>query len=188
MPRESGSLNQEVAILIWVAAFANAAVWWFVEDRIFEALYRQSDGSHRTRGQVLNDLVRRPASLPSIAARNWSARMTARFVPAGEPELERQRRKALLGSVTGLVVIFLGLPISLRFVASVRDVLPGTVVLWAAAADLIVMAAWARRGVQTRSQQDPQRLRFTASVAGVAICVASLAVLVELWISGGVPV
>jgi hypothetical protein len=188
MPRESGLLNQEVAILIWLAAFAHAAIWWFVEDRICEALYRQSEGSHRTGGRILNDLVRRPRSLPSIAARNWSARMKARFAPAGEPELERQRRKALLGYVTALVVIFLGLPMSLRSVAFVRDVLPGTVVLWAAAADLIVLAAWARRGVHARSHQDPQRLRFTASVAGVAICVISLAVLVKLWISGGIAV
>ena len=186
MERESGILAQEIAIVMWFTLVANAGLWWFVTGLAFETEHRQRYGTYRSRRRLTLDLFRRPLMLPSILGRDWAARLRAQVNVSDDWEIEQQRRKTLVAYATFAAVAFLGLPMAILAVAVLREVFPGTVLVWAAAVDLILMAVWFRRGVKAPRDPPAPQAGIAASVVGTIVCAASLAALVALWQSGGI--
>ena len=181
-------LTQEIAILIWLTGLVSAALWYLQEERDFDTAHRQRYGTYRSRSRLLFDLLRSPASMPSIIDKDKTARMDARFHALDDVGLERQRRVMILALVTLGAIGFIGLPAISVVATVIREVLPGTLIAWAAAFDVVLMAVWLRRGV--RDPVDPERPRpsVATNIAGAIACAASLAALVALWQSGGIAV
>ena len=185
MTRETGILSQELAIVLWLTAIANVALWWFLSDLLLVFMHRERYGRFRSRWRLALDAVRRPLSAPSIIRIDLVERYRARFDVADDPLVERQRRRSMAAFAIYIGAIFIGLPATFVLVAIVRNVLPGTITLWVVAADLILLAVWMRRGVREFASESRRLLIVGGSAAGVLLCVISAVVSIALWQIGG---
>jgi len=186
MTRETGILSQELAIVLWLTAIANVALWWFLSDLLLVFMHRERYGRFRSRWRLALDAVRGPLSAPSIIRSDLVEQYRARFDVADDPLVERQRRRSMAAFAIYIGAIFIGLPGTFVLVAIVRNVLPGTITLWVVAADLILLAVWMRRGVREFASSSRRLLIVAGSAAGVLLCVISAVVSIALWRVGGI--
>lgn len=186
MTRESGILGQELAIVLWLTAIANLALWWFISDQLLVFMHRERYGRFRSRWRLAVDLVRRPLSAPSTIRSDWVERYRARSDVADDPPVERQRGRSMAALATFVGMLFVGLPVAFVLVATVRRVLPGTIALWVLAADLILLAVWLRLGVREFASGSRRPVIVGGAAVGVLLCVISAAVSIALWRAGGV--
>jgi hypothetical protein len=186
MEPDSAMLAQEIVLVLWITAFFNAGLWSFLEDRAFNIVRRRRSGKSGSRAGRIVNMFRLPWSVPTIG-RDASSKLEALLNTSDDVEVERQRRKTLIAAATVGGVAFLGLP-ALSVVARVlRFIFPGTLLVWAAAFDLILIAGWVRHGIHSHRDPDAPTSSVLASAAGISVCTASLIALIALWRSGGVP-
>jgi hypothetical protein len=141
--RESVTLFQEIAIVMWVTCVANAATWWVLEDRLFDAVRRRRSGTSEGGIRLILGILGRPKSGASLVMRDVASRLDAHVVRSADEEIEKQRRLTLMALVTAAATVFFGFLLVLFAFSRLRVLFPGTLIAWSAATDVILMTVWA---------------------------------------------
>jgi len=184
--RESASLAEALAIILWLTVLANIGVWYALSSLLFESAHRERYGQYESRWRLMLGVVRHPLSAPGIIGRDWAAKYRAWFKAAADPSVESRRMSAWAVFGAYVVLMLFGLPVSFVVIAVIRAVLPGTLTLWVLVADAILFIAWVHEGARALSSQPRRPVIIGAVVVGSLVCVISAAVAIALWWAGGV--
>jgi len=184
--RESASLAEALAIILWLTVLANIGVWYALSSLLLESAHRERYGQYQSRWRLMLDVVRHPLSAPGIIGRDWAAKYRAWYNAADNPAVESRRMGtwAIFGAY--VVLMLFGLPVSFVVIAVIRTVLPGTLTLWVLVADAILFIAWAHEGARVLSSQPRRPVIIGAVVIGSLTCLLSAAVSLALWRAGGI--
>ena len=184
--RETGVLDQELGLVLWLAIVANAAIWSGLQGALVDAIRRERLGKNPGDFVTLLAMLGRPKSSVSILMRSGTSRFDALLTPSGDPEIEERRRASLIASGVLLAAPVLGLVGTLYAIKILRAFLPGTVALWTIGAIAVAIAVWIAFFIRTRRSPSPSLPRLFAAMAGVFVNSACLVAAVFLWWSGGV--
>jgi hypothetical protein len=184
--RESASLAEALAIVLWLTAVANALILWFLSSLLFESAHQERYGRFQTRRQLMDNMLRHPLSVPSILRRDVVERFRAPFEAVQDEPVERRRSRSWAAFGAYVAVAFVGLPVSIAIVVIVRAVLPGTVTFWVVLTDAILLIAWVRAAAAALASAPRRSAIVGAGVVGSLACLVSAVVSVALWRAGGI--